>query len=271
MLFVGDPLQLRAVDLDIFDSALFRPPFVPFVLTEVVRQDDGQFIDLLNRVRIGEETEDDLLTLQQHIAANNDVSLQDLGDAPLLVGRRNAMQRWNEHFMAQLGFGMCTPCPAPPCTALHPSALRTGHGQLLFLQAPWGHDDGPWPRLQRHIVRSPTPPGRVVPPKAQSEEKHQLGSTGGGGGGQPQSLPLPLPLYPPPPPKPQFLWKTSVLACARPALHRPALPCTPLHCALDMDSYCICRPPGIKFLTVIPPTRQEGGPCTVAPPCRGLQ
>ena len=36
----------------------------------------------------------------------------------------------------------------------------------------------------------------------------------------------------------------SVLACARPALHRPALPCTPLHCALDMDSYCICRPPG---------------------------
>ena len=35
-----------------------------------------------------------------------------------------------------------------------------------------------------------------------------------------------------------------VLACARPALHRPALPCTPLHCALDMDSYCICRPPG---------------------------
>ena len=44
-------------------------------------------------------------------------------------------------------FGMCTPCPAPPCTALHPSALRTGHGQLLYLQAPWGHDDGLWPRL----------------------------------------------------------------------------------------------------------------------------
>ena len=44
-----------------------------------------------------------------------------------------------------------------------------------------------------------------------------------------------------------------------------------LLCALDMDSYCICRPPGIKILTVIPPTRQEGGPCTVAPPCRGLQ
>ena len=39
-------------------------------------------------------------------------------------------------------------------------------------------------------------------------------------------------------------WRNKVLACARPALHRPALPCTPLHCALDMDSYCICRPPG---------------------------
>ena len=57
VLLVGDPLQLPAVDLDIFDSALFRNHFVPFVLTEVMRQDDGQFIDLLNRVRIGEETD----------------------------------------------------------------------------------------------------------------------------------------------------------------------------------------------------------------------
>ena len=56
VLLVGDPLQLRAVDLDILDSALFGNHFVPFVLTEVMRQDDGQFIDLLNRVRIGEET-----------------------------------------------------------------------------------------------------------------------------------------------------------------------------------------------------------------------
>ena len=108
MLLVGDPLQLPAVDLDIFDSALFRNHFVPFVLTEVMRQDDGQFIDLLNRVRIGEETDDDHLTLQQRIAPNNDVSLQDLEDAPMLVGRRNAMHRCNEHFMAQLGFNIVT-------------------------------------------------------------------------------------------------------------------------------------------------------------------
>ena len=108
MLLVGDPLQLLAVDLDIFDGALFRNHFVPFVLTEVMRQDDGQFIDLLNRVRIGEETDDDHLTLQQRIAPNNDVSLQDLEDAPILVGRRNAMHRWNEHFMAQLGFNVVT-------------------------------------------------------------------------------------------------------------------------------------------------------------------
>ena len=108
MLLVGDQLQLPAVDLDIFDSALFRNHFVPFVLTEVMRQDDGQFIDLLNRVRIGEETDDDHLTLQQRIAPNNDVSLQDLEDAPMLVGRRNAMHRWNEHFMAQLGSNIVT-------------------------------------------------------------------------------------------------------------------------------------------------------------------
>ena len=108
MLLVGDPLQLPAVDLDILDSALFRNDFVPFVLTEVMRHDDEQFIDLLNRVRIGEETDDDQLTLQQRIAPNNDVSLQDLEDAPMLVGRRNAMHRWNEHFMAQLGSNIVT-------------------------------------------------------------------------------------------------------------------------------------------------------------------
>ena len=85
VLLVGDPLQLPTIDLDIFDSALFRNHFVPFVLTEVMRQDDGQFIDLLNRVPIGEETDDDHLTLQQYIAPNNDVLLQNPKDAPMLV------------------------------------------------------------------------------------------------------------------------------------------------------------------------------------------
>ena len=108
MLLVGKTLQFPAVDLDIFDSALFRNHFVPFVLTEVMHQDDGQVIDLLNPVRIGEETGDDYLPLQRRIAPNNDVSLQDLEDAPMLVGRRNAMHRWNEHFMAQLGSNIVT-------------------------------------------------------------------------------------------------------------------------------------------------------------------
>ena len=97
VLLVADPLQLPAVDLNIFDGALFMNHFVLFVLTEVMRQDDGQFIDLLNCVRIGEETDDDHLTLQQRIPPNNDVSLQDLEDAPMLVGRRNAMHLWNVH------------------------------------------------------------------------------------------------------------------------------------------------------------------------------
>ena len=108
VLLVGYPLQLPAVDLDIFDSALFRNHFVPFVLTDVMRQDDAHFINLLNRVRIGEESDEDHLILQQRIAPNSCVSLQDLEDAPMLVGRRNAMNRWNEHFMAQLGSSIVT-------------------------------------------------------------------------------------------------------------------------------------------------------------------
>ena len=103
-----NPLQLPAVDVDIFDSPLSPNHFVPFALTEVMREDEPQIIDLLNRVRIWEETDDDHLTLQQHIAPNNDVSLGDLKDAPMLVGRRNAMHLWNKHFMAQLGSNILT-------------------------------------------------------------------------------------------------------------------------------------------------------------------
>ena len=50
VLVLADPLQLPAVELDIFDSALFRNHFVLFVLTNVMRQDDAHFVSLLNRV-----------------------------------------------------------------------------------------------------------------------------------------------------------------------------------------------------------------------------
>ena len=43
-------------------------------------------------------------------------------------------------FMENFGFGMCTPCPAPPCTALHPLHCTPGllyHSQPQYLQAPW--------------------------------------------------------------------------------------------------------------------------------------
>ena len=108
VLLVGDPLQLPAVDLDIFDSALFRNHFAPFVLTDVMSQDDAHFIHLLNRVRIGEESDEDHLILQQRVAPNWDASLQNLEDAPMLVGRRNAMNRWNEPFLAQVGSSIVT-------------------------------------------------------------------------------------------------------------------------------------------------------------------
>ena len=85
LLLVGDPLQLPAVDLDIFDSALFRNHFAPFVLTDVMRQDDAHFINLLNRVRVGEESDEDHLILQQRVAPNSDVSLQHLEGAPMLL------------------------------------------------------------------------------------------------------------------------------------------------------------------------------------------
>ena len=103
VLLVGDPLQLPTVDLDMFDRALFRNHFAPFVLTDVMHQDDAHLINLLNRVRVGDESDEDHLILQQRVAPNSDVALQELEDAPMLVGRRNAMNTWNEHFRGQLG------------------------------------------------------------------------------------------------------------------------------------------------------------------------
>ena len=108
VLLVGDPLQLPAIDLDIFDSSVFRNHFIPFILTEVMRQNDAHLIDLLNRVHIGVETEEDHVTLQQCVTLNSNVSLQDIEDAPMLVGRRNAMQDWIENFVAQLGSKIVT-------------------------------------------------------------------------------------------------------------------------------------------------------------------
>ena len=102
VVLVGDPLQLPSIDEDIFDRPLFRKHFVPFVLTEVMRQTNRTFIDVLNRVRLGEQTEDDHQLLSSRVFPNKDVTLQDLGDAPMLVGRRVAMARWNDHFLAQM-------------------------------------------------------------------------------------------------------------------------------------------------------------------------
>ena len=85
VLLVGDPLQLSAVDLHIFDTALFRNYFAPLVLTDVMCQDDARFITLLNHVQVGGNSDEDHFILQQHVAPNSDVSLQDLVDAPILV------------------------------------------------------------------------------------------------------------------------------------------------------------------------------------------
>ena len=71
MIFGGDPLQLPAVDFDIFDSALFPNHFVPFVLTALIRQDDAHFINLLNRVPVGEESDQDHLIPPQRMAPNS--------------------------------------------------------------------------------------------------------------------------------------------------------------------------------------------------------
>ena len=40
-----------------------------------MRHDDAHFINLLNRVRVGEESDEDHLILQQHVAPKSDVSL----------------------------------------------------------------------------------------------------------------------------------------------------------------------------------------------------
>ena len=39
-----------------------------------MRHDDAHFINLLNRVRVGEESDEDHLSLQQHVAPKSDVS-----------------------------------------------------------------------------------------------------------------------------------------------------------------------------------------------------
>ena len=70
MLF-SDLYQLPSVTTQItswyiYQSSLWSK-FIPFILTQNCRQTDANFINLLKRVRVGEDTEDDIKLLEGRV------------------------------------------------------------------------------------------------------------------------------------------------------------------------------------------------------------
>ena len=90
IILVGDLFQLRPVgDGWIFANAtnnyaplapnLWQSHFTMYELTEIMRQkDDAQFAELLNRIRVGEQTKDDINTLQTRSIKRDGQEYQNL-------------------------------------------------------------------------------------------------------------------------------------------------------------------------------------------------
>ena len=79
VVLVGDNFQLPPVKLDLgfyFQSKAYKNGgFIPFILKEQHRQQEGEFLNILNRIRVGEHTQEDIDLLNTRQVDKNNVDL----------------------------------------------------------------------------------------------------------------------------------------------------------------------------------------------------
>ena len=77
-------------------------------------QKDNTYIEILNRIHTGEETEEDHDWLMDLVAPNWDETLQDGDEAPMFAGRRAVMHARNAHFLVHMPGPIVTFEPCEP-------------------------------------------------------------------------------------------------------------------------------------------------------------
>ena len=114
ILMFGDPLQLRPVkgrypwEEPIFEKYrrvhAIEPiwsQFCPIILRTNHRQgEDREFSELLNRIRVGEQTQDDLDTLRTRVFSQNDKRIPE--DSVHIFATNAEVNFWNQIFMDRL-------------------------------------------------------------------------------------------------------------------------------------------------------------------------
>ena len=114
IIMFGDPLQLRPVkgrypwEEPIFEKYrrvhAIEPiwdQFCPIILRTNHRQgEDREFSELLNRIRVGEQTQDDLSTLSTRVFSQNDKRIPE--DSVHIFATNAEVNFWNQIFMDRL-------------------------------------------------------------------------------------------------------------------------------------------------------------------------
>ena len=100
IILLGDPLQLPAITCSIYSSKLWQL-FKPLILTDVKRQADEKFVNLLQKVRVGVVDDEVENTLRERLTECAPTTESDLHDATIIVSLRKERDAWNKKSWSQ--------------------------------------------------------------------------------------------------------------------------------------------------------------------------
>ncbi len=102
VILIGDPAQLPAIGVSLFESDNWKCFSVHF-LRQVMRQSNGEFIEVLNKVRVGIVDQQVDRLLKSRLVRLDDFSIfrniYNSLDAVLIVSLRKERDEWNKKFL----------------------------------------------------------------------------------------------------------------------------------------------------------------------------
>lgn len=94
VILFGDPLQLPPVKKHIYTKEMIDP-FSIILLKEVRRQSNVEFINMLNRIRIGQPSKEDILMLKSRVVSCEEMPDSSSSDVLVLVAKKDQRDEIN--------------------------------------------------------------------------------------------------------------------------------------------------------------------------------